>query len=73
MYIPDYAIGHIIANQINAFLEDKNLAVEMERMCRLGDLAPQIWMQQALGSPISPAPMIRRAEETIAKIKNTTT
>jgi oligoendopeptidase F len=72
MYIPDYAIGHIIANQINAFLEDKNLAVEMERMCKLGRLAPQIWMQQALGSPISPAPMIRKAAETIAKIKDVT-
>jgi hypothetical protein len=72
MYIPDYAIGHIIANQINTFLENKNLAVEMERMCKLGRLAPQIWMQHALGSPISPAPMIRKAEETIAKIDDVT-
>ena len=62
MYIPDYAIGHVISFQIESYLKGRNLGEEMERMCTLGRLAPQLWMQQAVGAPISPQPMIRAAE-----------
>lgn len=65
MYIPDYAIGHVIASQIESYLKGRDLAREMERMCVQGRLIPQIWMQQAVGSPITPEPMIRAAEEAV--------
>jgi hypothetical protein len=65
MYIPDYFIGHIIAFQIEDYLRGRNLGTEMERMCRLGRLAPQIWMQGAVGSSISAQPMIRAAERAL--------
>jgi len=65
MYIPDYAIGHIIAFQIEDYLKGKNLAHEMERMCVQGSLTPQIWMQGAVGSPITAQPMIEAAEQAV--------
>ncbi|MCB0270450.1 MAG: hypothetical protein KDH95_19995 [Calditrichaeota bacterium] len=72
MYIPDYAIGHIIAYQINHFLRDKNLAIEMERMCKLGRIAPQVWIRQAVGEAVSAKPMIADAETAIAALKQQT-
>ncbi len=65
MYIPDYALGHIISFQIGAYLRDKDLATEMERMCKLGRIAPQVWLQQAIGSNISAQPMIEAAEKAL--------
>ncbi len=61
MYIPDYAIGHVISFQIESYLKGRNLGEEMERMCTLGRLAPQLWMRQAVGAPISPQAMISAA------------
>jgi len=68
MYIPDYSIGSAIAFQIEHYLKNKNLATEMERMCKLGDIAPQVWMQQAVGSPISVQPLIDAASESVKKM-----
>lgn len=68
MYTPDYALGHIIAVQIETFLQNRNLGAEMERMCKLGRIAPQVWMQQAVGAPISPQPLIEAAEGAVKRI-----
>lgn len=68
MYIPDYFIGHAIAFQIEHYLKDRNLAEEMERMCKLGRLAPQVWMKQAVGSPISAQPLIEAAGAAVERM-----
>lgn len=68
MYIPDYAIGHIIAFQIEDYLKSHSLATEMERMCKLGCIAPQVWMKAAVGTSISVTPMVRAAEAAIAAL-----
>ena len=65
MYIPDYLLGHLIAYQIFYYMQDKQLAIEMERMCKLGRLTPQVWMQQAIGEPISAARLIQSATKAI--------
>ncbi len=69
MYIPDYAIGHIIAFQIEDYLRKHNLATEMERMCRLGRIAPQVWMREAIGNVISAQPIIDAAEKAVEVLK----
>jgi hypothetical protein len=68
MYIPDYAIGHIIAFQIEDYLKGRDLAREMERMCVQGSLTPQIWMQGAVGSPITARPMVDAAQRAVLLI-----
>jgi hypothetical protein len=68
MYTPDYPLGHIISFQIEEYLKSHGLASEMERMCKLGRLSPQIWMQQAVGEKISVVPLIHAAEDAVKKI-----
>jgi len=68
LYLPDYPIGHVIAIQIQKYLLGKNLGKEMERMCSTGNIAPDLWMQKAVGSPISARVLIGAAEEALAKV-----
>lgn len=70
LYLPDYPLGHIIASQIEQYLKDKNLGKEMERMCRLGRLTPDAWMDAAVGQSISVEPMLKAAENALEVINN---
>ena len=70
LYLPDYPLGHIIAFQIEQYLKDKNLGAEMERMCTLGSIIPDAWMQAALGESISVEPLLKAAEEAVARLSD---
>lgn len=67
LYLPDYPIGHIIAFQIGEYLEGKNLGEEMERMCVAGNIIPQLWMKNAVGSEISFEPLLKAVDEALPK------
>lgn len=67
LYLPDYPLGYIIAYQIEDYLKDKNLGTEMERMCTLGRLTPNAWMQLAVGAPLSAQPLLNAASEVLTK------
>ena len=66
LYTPDYPLGFLITFQVEQYIKTRHMATEMERMCRLGRLAPDVWMNQAVGSPISAAPLV---DATAAAIK----
>ena len=70
LYSPDYSLGHIISFQIEQYLKDKNLAIEMERMCQLGSITPDAWMKAAVGKPISTEPLIEATAEAVEKMKS---
>jgi oligoendopeptidase F len=53
LYTPDYLIGMVITAQVEDYVRSRDLATEMERMCVLGRLAPDVWMQQAVGAPVT--------------------
>lgn len=65
MYTPDYPLGHIIAFQVEEYLEGKNLGREMERMCTIGSVTPDLWMRTAVGAPISTQPMLEAARQAL--------
>jgi hypothetical protein len=65
MYTPDYPMGHIIAFQIEQYLKTRNLAAEMERMCLIGSVSPDLWMRTAVGAPISTKPLLDAARAAI--------
>ena len=65
MYTPDYPLGHIIAFQMEEYLDGKNLGREMERMCTIGSLTPDLWMRTAVGAPISTQPMLEAARKAL--------
>jgi oligoendopeptidase F len=69
LYLPDYPLGHLIAFQIGRKLEGSLLGVEMERMCKLGSIAPDVWMHAAAGSAVSATPLLDAAERALGKFE----
>ncbi len=65
LYLPDYALGHLIAFQVGDHFEGLPgpWGAEFERICRLGSITPDAWMRQAVGAPLSARPLLEAAEE----------
>ena len=68
MYLPNNAIGSLIKFQIEQYLKGKDFAQEIERMFTIGRIIPQEWMKQAVGSGLSPDPMLAAAGEALEVI-----
>lgn len=68
LYTPDYPLGMVITFQVQQHMKGKSLAREMERMCRLGRLAPDVWMRQAVGNEITTAPLLEAAEAALGQV-----
>ncbi|MEW5877047.1 MAG: hypothetical protein AB1751_03150 [Acidobacteriota bacterium] len=66
MYLPDYALGHLIAFQIGEKLRGPDFGKEFERMARIGRVTPDLWLKQAVGAPLSAQPLLRAAREALA-------
>lgn len=69
LYIPDYAIGHLIAFQLEQFLEKEGVGRHQERMCSQGRLTPDLWMRGAVGRPVSTEPLLRAAAEALREAR----
>lgn len=67
LYLPAYPIGHVIEFQIEDYVKGKNIASEMVRVLSQGRLVPEIWMKNAVGSPISVKPILKATEEALKK------
>ena len=65
LYLPDYAIGHILAFQIARRLRQGNFGAEVERSTRQGALTPDAWTRGAVGGPLSAAALLDEAREAI--------
>jgi hypothetical protein len=66
LYLADYPLGHMIAFQIEEQVKKNgNLGPEFERMARFGCVTPDLWMVNATGSPVSPDPLLRAAEQAL--------
>ena len=68
LYLPDYVLGHLIANQVEERFAKSGapLGAEFERVARFGSVTPDLWMKNATGEPLSAAPLFRAAEEALA-------
>jgi hypothetical protein len=70
LYLPDYPIGHFIAFQIQEQVERAGaLGPEFERMARLGNLAPDLWMKQATGAAVGPEALLAATERALARLE----
>jgi len=68
LYLPDYSLGHLISSQIEAHLAGLppgRLGAEVERMTSFGSLAPDLWMKNATGAPVSARPLIDGARKAL--------
>ena len=70
LYLPDYPIGHFIAFQIQEQMDRAGaIGPEFERMARLGNIAPDLWMEQATGKPVGPEALLAATGKALAKIE----
>ncbi len=68
LYVPDYALGHLISSQIEEHLSAQppgRLGAEVERMTTYGAVAPDLWMKHATGAEVSAKPLLRAAARAL--------
>jgi hypothetical protein len=65
LYLPDYAIGHIVAFQLREALQGPEFGAEFERMARQGLVSPDAWMHGAVGQPLSADALLASAKEAL--------
>lgn len=69
LYLPDYPLGSIIQFQIEQHLKKSpNLGKEIQRICSIGSITPELWMQTAVGESISAEPLLSAATEALKRL-----
>jgi hypothetical protein len=68
LYLPDYAIGHIIAFQVASHLKPETFGAEIERITRQGRVTPGVWMRGAVGGPVSADALLGAAREALTRV-----
>lgn len=72
LYLPDYPLGHLIAFQVERHLEKAGaVGPEFERMARQGRLAPDLWMEGAVGAPVGSEALLAAAREALDDVRKT--
>jgi len=69
LYLPDYPLGHMIAFQIERQMEKAGaIGPEFERMAKIGNVTPDLWMKQATGSPVGPQALLAETDQALRQI-----
>ncbi|HYU31929.1 MAG TPA: hypothetical protein VEW48_07180 [Thermoanaerobaculia bacterium] len=68
LYLPDYAIGHIIAFQVARHVTPETFGAEVERITRQGRVTPGVWMRGAVGGPVSAEALLAASREALREI-----
>src|SRR6266478_1008934 len=69
LYLPDYPIGHLIAFQIEEQMKKAgNIGSEFERMAKMGDVTPDLWMENATGRPVGPEALLEAAQRALVAV-----
>lgn len=66
LYLPDYALGHLISFQIAERLSPESFGSEVERMARQGWITPDAWVRGAVGGPLSASALLNAARAALA-------
>ncbi|MBN2185225.1 MAG: hypothetical protein JW746_07845 [Candidatus Krumholzibacteriota bacterium] len=70
LYLPDYAIGHMIAFQVKDQMKKAgNIGGEFERMALMGNVAPDLWMINAAGTPVGAKALLEATSKALEGIK----
>jgi hypothetical protein len=70
LYLPDYAIGHMIAFQVKEQMRKAgNIGVEFERMAIAGRIAPDLWMRNAAGSDVGPEALMEATRRALNELE----
>jgi len=69
LYLSAYPIGHLVEFQVEEYLKDKDFANEFKRIWSQGRIIPTVWMQGAVGEPLSVDPLLRAVDASLANMK----
>ncbi len=70
LYLPDYALGHMIAFQLEQHMKSGPIGPEFERVARQGRILPDQWMQGATGEPVGPEALLAATSSALAVVKD---
>ncbi|HVM75444.1 MAG TPA: hypothetical protein VMT75_07360 [Candidatus Saccharimonadales bacterium] len=70
LYLPDYPIGHLIAFQVEEQMKKAGaIGPEFERMARIGDVTPDLWMITATGKPVGADALLEATKVALAQVE----
>jgi len=70
LYLANYPLGHLIAFQIQQQMERAgSVGPEFVRMATIGDVVPDLWMQQATGAPVGAEALLDATEAALAALE----
>ncbi len=70
LYLPDYPIGHLIAFQIEEQMKKAGaIGPEFERMAKMGDVTPDLWMEHATGHPVGPEALLEATQRALSAVE----
>jgi hypothetical protein len=68
LYLPDYPIGHLIAHQIEQKMgQAGSIGPEFERMAKMGDVTPDLWMINATGKPVGADALLQATDRALTQ------
>ena len=67
LYLSAYAFGQIIEYQLGEYMKGKDFASETDRIFKLGQLTPNVWIKAATGSALSTEPMLEAVRVQLTK------
>ena len=69
LYLANYPYGHIIHFQLEQQLKCESVAGAIQRIYPAGRLTPGHWMRHAVGSEVSPQPLLDATSEALQTMK----
>ena len=71
LYLPDYPIGHMIAHQIEEQMKKAgSIGPEFERMAKMGDVTPDLWMRNATGQVVGPQALLDATQKALTAVNS---
>jgi len=69
LYLADYPLGHLIAYQVEESMQKSgSVGKEFDRIARLGNIAPDLWMIQATGAEIGAESLLTATDRALKKV-----
>ena len=66
LYLPDYPIGHMIGFQVEEQMQKAGaIGPEFERVAKMGDVLPDLWMENASGKPVGPDALLEATQRAL--------
>lgn len=65
LYLHQYFLGNVIMFQLHEASRSQDLATFLKTACKEGNTLPDLWMEKAVGSPVSLDPLVSASNKAI--------